>query len=278
MECLLFPSSAGGVFKNYKQAFKMIVSMTTWPPREHSCIEAWHNIVKQTHSEPVRYVLVLSDKEWGEGRVDPKRLLQAMEEMGVEVLWDKGNIFSHKKLIPTLERYPDEDILVVDDDVAHEDCWLQTFIDDHNQHPSDIIYGVSICRVDIINDRIVEDANYPKAFISKGKRTFLCKPANGANGTLYPAGTFTDPRFFDRELFMRLSPTSDETWQWAWGIMTGRHYRCLSEHNYPAIIDANQECALWHTNRNRYSDYHNAIAEVFPEYKKRLIELKSKEL
>jgi hypothetical protein len=85
-------------------------------------------------------------------------------------------------------------------------------------------------------------------------------------------------RFFDRELLMKLSPTSDETWQWAWAVMTGKQYRCLSDHNYPTILDANQECALWNTNRNRYNDYHNAIAEVFPEYKEKLIELKTKEL
>jgi hypothetical protein len=244
-----------------------------------SCIEAWRNITAQAHSEPVRFVLVLSREEWGSAKSKLAiRLLQAMDEMNVEVIWDNGNILSHKKLIPTIEHYPNDDILVVDDDVAHPDGWLQTFIDDHHRHPSDIIYGVSISRVDVVNGRIAEDSIQRHVYISKGERTYLCKPANGSNGTLYPAGTFTDPRFFDLELLMKLSPTSDETWQWAWAVMTGKHYRCLSDHNYPTILTANQECALWNINRNRYNDYHNAIAKVFPEYKEKLIELKEKEL
>lgn len=249
--------------------------MTTWPPRERSCIEAYRYLMQQEHSEPVKFILVLSKEEWGNGKANPSRLLKEMEELGVEVIWDEGNIYSHKKLIPTLESYPNYDILVCDDDGRHQDGWLQTFIDDHKKYLNEIIYGVSISKVEVIGKRIYED-NRRFDYTSPGKRTLNLKPANGAGGTLYPAGTFTDPRFFDRDLFMHLSPTSDETWQWAWAVMAGRQYRCLSKHNYSLLLDSNQECALWNINRNRYNEYHNAIAGFFPEYRDKLIELLNK--
>lgn len=245
--------------------------MTTWPPRGRSCIEAYMNIVQQRYSEPVKFILVLSKDEWT--AESSKTIVDAMNGMDVQVMWDDGNRLSHKKLMPVLERYPNEDILVVDDDVTHQDGWLQTFINDHKKHPKDIIYGVSISKVEIIDGRIFEDTVHRGLYVSQGKVTRNEKPANGAAGTLYPAGTFTDQRFFDRKAYMKLCPTSDETWQWAWAVIEGRKHRCLSGCNFPHALNANQECALWNINRNKYSNYHNAIAEAYPEYKEKLLSL-----
>lgn len=258
--------------------------MTTWPPRKASAVEAMQWLVKQEHDTDVHYVLTLSKDEWnydGSHSELPsaESLLAAMEEIGVEVIWDNGNTMSHKKLMPTLQRYPDNAIIVVDDDVRQRDGWLQAMIDDHREHPTDIIYGSSSSVVEIIDGRIVEGLAQRNMYTKPGCVTFNKKPANGASGTLYPAGTFTDPRFFDRSLYMTLSPTSDETWQFAFAVMTGKVHRCLSRCNHPLIIKSNQECALFQTNIRKYTEYHNAIASVFPEYKEKLqqrINLKTK--
>lgn len=253
---------------------EIIVSMTTWPPRAESAIQAMRSLVTQQHSDPVRFVLVLSEEEWDMDFMCAKRdtydVIDAMKELGVEIIWDKNNIKSHKKLIPTLERYPGHPILVVDDDVEQRNGWLQTFIDDHRKHPSDIIYGNSSSKVEFYNGKIVEGMQQRGMFTKPGQVTYNEKPANGAAGTLYPSGTFTDPLFFNRRLFMRLCPTSDETWQWAWCVMQGKTYRCLSSHNVPLPLKADQQHALFNTNIARYTAYHNAIAEKFPAYREAL--------
>lgn len=249
----------------------MIVSMTTWPPRGRACIEAYKAITQQRHSEPVKFILVLSKDEWTAD--SSKDILDDMNKMGVEVLWDEGNRLSHKKLMSVLERYPNDDILVVDDDARQRNGWLQTFIDDHKKHPTDILYGVSISKVEMVNGKIFEDTEHRSVYVYPGQVTTNIKPANGAAGTLYPAGTFIDKRFFDRQAYMKLCPTSDETWQWAFSVIEGKTYRCLSGCNFPHILNANQDCALWNVNRNKYSDYHNAIAKAFPEYKEKLLSL-----
>ena len=250
--------------------------MTTWPPRAYAAEQAMWSIVSQQHDAPVHYVLALSKDEWNYDGChrklpSPDTLLQKMKFMGVEVIWDDGNTKSHKKLMPALERYPDNAILVVDDDVMQHDGWLQTFINDHREHPTDIIYGVSTSRVEIVKGSIVEGPR--DIYVNPGRVTRNEKPANGASGTLYPAHTFTDARFFNRALYMNLTPTSDETWQWAWAVMTGKTYRCLSKHNMPIHSNADQRVALWHTNRVRYNTYHNDIARLFPEYKEMLEKL-----
>lgn len=243
----------------------IIVSMTTWPPRADFAVMAMEALTQQKHSEPVHFVLTLSKDEWEN---EPKRdsLIHSMCTLGVEIIWDEGNVLSHKKLIPTIERYPDNPVLVVDDDKLQQKGWLEQFIQDHRQYPNDIIYGNASSRVVIRRGRIEEGISQRGIYTYPGRVTYNEKPANGSAGTLYPAHTFTDPRFFDRELFMRLTPTSDETWQWAWAVMQGYTYRCLSDRNKAMSIG---DCVkpLFHTNIRKYTEYHNAIADEFPEYK-----------
>ena len=253
---------------------RIIVSMTTWPPRWRNAIEAMADLQHHTWLEgmedKVHLVLVLSREEFPQ---HPEMLISSMEAMNVEIIWDEGNIKSHKKLMPTLEKYPDNPILVVDDDVARKNGWLTEFVREHEEHPEDIIYGYALSRVYVEDGNIVEDCgNCRHVFSTPGQISTDFKPSNGGGGTLYPAGTFTDPRFFDRELFMKLSPTSDETWQFAFAKIAGRTFRCLGRCNYPLPLLANQEVALWETNKNIYSDIHNRIAEAIPEYLTSLIQ------
>lgn len=246
----------------------IIISMTTWPPRAASAVEAMQWLMTQQHDAPVRFVLTLSRDEWNSDGArpllpSPSTVLTAMQHLGVEVIWDEGNTLSHKKLMPVLERYGESTVIVVDDDVRQRDGWLQAMINDHRRHPTDIIYGSSSSLITIMCGKIYETRGL---YTRPGEVTFNEKPANGASGTLYPPGTFTDNRFFDRSAYMRLSPTSDETWQWAWAVMEGRTYRCMPECNIPLPLRSNQECALFQTNMGRYDSYHNAIAAEYPSY------------
>lgn len=248
---------------------KIIISITSWPPRYQTAHMVFQNIIRQAKAAKlmnrIHIVLVLSEEEACDVRFrqDACDLIRRMEKLNVEVIYDKGNIRSHKKLIPTIEKYPDNPILVVDDDVIQPDGWLQTFVRDHDAHTEDIIYGQSNGNISVVDGRIVEQTmrnTHP------GEITVNAKPANGAAGTLYPAHTFTDPRFFDRDLMMQLSPSSDETWQWAFAKIEGRTYRCLSSHNYPYCFGANQTYALCKENKDRYTEIHNRIADAIPEY------------
>lgn len=246
--------------------------MTTWPPRFAVAQQAMAAIVEQVKEanlqERVHPVLVVSEEEvcFSKTRKEACELMDEMTWLGVEVIIDSGNIRSHKKLMPTLEKYPNNPILVVDDDNTQWPGWLKTFVRDHDKHPNDIIYGQSLSHVELQGDKIVEVREQSIPFENAGKVTYNMKPANGAAGTLYPAHTFTDPRFFDRELFMRLSPTSDETWQWAFAKIAGKTFRQMSGNNMPMKLGAPPDSALWHLNKGKYTDIHNAIAAEIPEY------------
>ena len=252
---------------------RIILSMTTWPPRFSSAKVAMEHIIRQRKKtklqERVHCVLVLSEEEACDARYRQEAcdLIRKMEKLGVEVIYDQGNIRSHKKLIPTLEKYPDATVLVVDDDNIQQDGWLQIFIHDHDAHPGEIIYGQGSRLISARDGRICEDTDHFFMLTHPyGQITDNVVPASGAAGTLYPSGTFRDPRFFDRNLIMSLCPSDDETWQFVFAKLAGKKFRCLSSHNFPRTAGADQSVALYRENRNQYAEIHNRIAAAIPEY------------
>ena len=67
------------------------------------------------------------------------------------------------------------------------------------------------------------------------------KPINGFGSTLYPLNSSIYKRFFDKDLFMKLSPSSDESWQWCFNIIRNKTLRQSSIiYNYSKdiIIDS----------------------------------------
>ena len=245
--------------------------MTTWPPRFSSAVVAMQVLLQQRQEagleQRVHPVLVLSEEEIcaSEHRRESCHLMRKMEDMGVELIIDKGNIRSHKKLMPTLERYLNNPILCVDDDNRQAQGWLRTFVRDHDAHSTDIIYAQGCSRISVKDGIITENRDSFCIFLLKqGQITTNIKPGSGA--ILYPAHTFTDPRFFDRDLYMSVCPSDDETWQWAFAKIAGKTYRLLSACNIPASLGARQDCSLWNINRDLYTKTHNLIAAAIPEY------------
>lgn len=249
----------------------IVLSMTTWPPRFTSAVVAMSSIIEQRKedslADKVHCVLVLSEEEVSSTytRQAACELMRKMDEIGVEVIIDRGNIRSHKKLLPTHVKYPCNPILVVDDDVLQRKGWLRTFVNDHKKFRNDIIFGQSCSRMTVSNG-IIHEERTPMPCSRAGKWSVNLKPANGAAGTLYPKGTFSDDRFYDRKLMMKVSPSSDETWQYAFAMIEHPSFRCLSGCNMPMSAGARQDCALWNTNKDLYDKIHNDIARAVPDY------------
>ena len=199
----------------------LIISMTSYPPRIKFVKNTFISIINQNISSIFYHcVLVLSISEFPNKELDlPQDLLNLIYVEGIEILWYKKNIRSHKKLIPTLKKYPNNSILIIDDDNLREEGFIQTFLDDHKKYSHDIIFGYS---------RFVLNKNYK--FIKKNKikeKEYIY----GLGGTLYPPNTFTDKRFFYENIYMKLSPSSDESWQWCFAIIENKNLE-----NYQKIL------------------------------------------
>lgn len=256
----------------------IIISMTSYPPRINCVARAFAGIfLSAVDKAQYHCVLTLSEIEFPHKMNDLPCALRNMAKMGlIEIIWCPDNIKSHKKLMPTLAKYPNHPILVIDDDTYRTGKWLQTFIDDHKTYPNDIIVGAFWKRfkydqqTDTLSEHLCTSETYGSSrFCGKIMRGF--KPANGTGGTLYPPATFTDHRFFDKSLYMGLSGSSDETWQFCFNIIEHRTFRQLNMPFVDSFIEGSQRCAM-NKNNGRYKEIYAALFSNFPEFKTNLIQ------
>ncbi len=143
----------------------------------------------------------------------------------------------------------------------------------HKKYPNDIIVGAFWKKFSLQNGNVIEQTCMNDTYRTTkyaNKVMVGYKPANGTGGTLYPPGTFTDKRFFDKELYMKLSPSSDETWQFCFNIIEGRTFRQLPIAHNERFIDDSQKVAM-NKNPGRYKQIYSDLYKAFPEFKVNMI-------
>lgn len=258
----------------------VIVSMTSYPARIDGVAAVWRSILRQNvDNSKYHCVLVLADPEFPQRKI-PEDLKTLVDLGRVELIWYPRNIRSHKKLMPVLKKYPDNPILVIDDDVLRETNWLEIFMSDHEKYPNDIIAGTFSYHLD--KNLVLQRMTDFKQKNAGGKNNVpglifnFARPANGCGGTLYPAHTFTDKRFFDEELMMRLSPTSDESWQYCFNIikdMTMRQTSVVTDESESVVPGSQKlDTCLYKVNKTKYPEIFKLFFKEFPEFKEKLIE------
>lgn len=255
----------------------IIISMTSYPKRIKYVAKAFASILMtKVPKNEYHCVLTLSKLEFPNLEKDLPNDLQTIISSGmVEVIWTEDNQRSHKKLMPTLAKYPNNPILIIDDDVYRTTEWLNAFVETHKKYPNDIIVGAFWKKFSFQNGNVIEQTCMNDTYRTTkyaNKVMVGYKPANGTGGTLYPPGTFTDKRFFDKELYMKLSPSSDETWQFCFNIIEGRTFRQLPVAHNEKFIDDSQKVAM-NKNPGRYKQIYSDLYKAFPEFKVNMIKV-----
>ena len=140
--------------------------------------------------------------------------LEKSNELRIILIED--NINSQTKLIIAMKEYQNNPILLINDNIIYPDGWLEMFINDHNKYPNDTI-SASIQYFFGHNLTINE---FPEGY--KGQKFGIFNHVTNMifnfalintnlGGTLYPQNYFKDNKFFDSDLFLKLTNDSDET-------------------------------------------------------------------
>ena len=263
----------------------LLVSMTSYPPRIFGIYEVFISLLYQTANiSSYQCFLTLSKEEFINGEKDLPFVIQKLINNGwIKLIW-YHNIYSHKKLMPILKKYPENDILIVDDDIIRTKNFIEIFQNEHRLYPTDIICGTFMYYFD--NNIEMKRLTGYKGEKSKEMNAVpniifqTARPANGVGGVLYPKHTFSDNRFFNEELYMNLSPTSDESWQYTFNIIENKILRQTSIiiDNSINIVKNSQKIktSLYKVNKNKYSLINEKIINLFPEYKLNSLERQKK--
>lgn len=263
----------------------LLVSMTSYPARIYGIYEVFISLLNQSvNISSYQCFLTLAKEEFRNEEKDLPPAVQKLIENGwIKIIW-YHNIYSHKKLMPIIQKYPDNDILIVDDDIIRIYNFIEIFQKEHKLYPTDIICGTFMYYFD--NNLEMRRLN---GYRGKKSREFnavpniifqTARPANGVGGVLYPKYTFSDKRFFNEDLYMNLSPTSDESWQYTFNIIENKILRQTSiiiDNSINVVVDSQKlKTSLYIVNQNKYPLINDNLIKFFPEFKIKSLERQKK--
>lgn len=121
----------------------IIVSMTSWKKRLNNIPTILDSIFKQTML-PDKIIINLSVDEFPKKENElPKALIEYIKKHEIiEIYWVDGvNTKQWKKFIPTMQRFPDDWIVCIDDDKIYQDKLIETLWRKHCEYPNNPICG-----------------------------------------------------------------------------------------------------------------------------------------
>ena len=207
----------------------LTVSLTSYGRRVKNNIVYYTivSLLRQT-KRPNRIILWLDELKWNENNL-PKRL-NSLREYGVEILFCK-DLKSYTKLIPTLQKYSNDIIVTVDDDVYYSSRLLEILYNGYLQDSSQIY---CIRGLEPKFDMEGHILSYNKWEIQPRVNSPYLFPM-GVGGVLYPPfALYSDT--CNENLFLKLSPYGDDLWFWMMALKQ-KTSRCLLpfnwQRNYP---------------------------------------------
>lgn len=209
----------------------IIVSLTSYGRRVSSNV-VYYTLVSilRQYVQPKRIVLWLSKAEWNDDILPTK--LASLKDKGVEILYC-DEIRSYKKLVPTLENFPNDNVVTIDDDMIYDINFISQISEAHQQHPNDII---------CMDTRIVQISNgIPSQYDKWGEyqdeeSSVMIFPV-GVGGTLYPAGSLHKD-VLRKDLFTTLCPLADDIWFWFQGLRKQTNKRYIRKKRQDLSFDA----------------------------------------
>jgi len=185
----------------------LVVSLTSWPPRFPFLHRTLRALLRQS-VRPDRIVLWIAAAD---SPLLPAKVLR-LAEAGVEIR-TTADTGSFKKLLPSVEAFPNAFVATADDDVHYRPDWLETLVGGFLAGPEPAIVCHRAHRPQVRPDgalapysqwqRDVQDA--------AARRASGGIIPTGVGGVLYPPGSL-DPMVADIALAVRLCPTCDDFW------------------------------------------------------------------
>ncbi len=207
----LLSKSAKGLKKRKKETIPIIVSLTSIPSRLRTLEIVIRSILNQDIS-PKKIVLWLNNDL---KKSIPNRLQKLMGDI-FEIRFSELNC-SHRKLIHSLEVFPDEIIVTCDDDLIYDQQWLSLMYTEHLKHPDRIIAFYT--RYIVYQNGILQP--YKKwVYNSEVPRDSKFVIPVGSSGVLYPPNKL-NKKVTDEHLFMQLAPKADDLWFKAMSLLNG---------------------------------------------------------
>lgn len=226
---------------------RLIVTLTSYPERMETIDVVLYSLLDQT-LKPDKIVLWLSYEEFPNLEDDVPSNILDMKKYGIEIEFCH-NIRSYKKLVYSLKKYPNDLLVICDDDIYYQRNWLKLLYNSYLKNPNAIHCHRGL-RISYDNNHKI--SRYLDWNIIKNTNNYNISYKNfftGSGGMICRKDFFYED-IFNEELFMRLSPTEYDMWFWAMAVLNGTKinvvknnitdFKNISLYNYSTLFQYNK--------------------------------------
>jgi len=197
-------------YNTNKKKLPVIVSLTSIPSR----LKSLHLVIRSLLSQdklPKKIILWLNTDLKSKVPISLTKLESDIFEIQYSNLY-----CSHRKLIHTIEKYPEDVVITCDDDLMYRKNWLSLIYQEHQKKPNAII-GNHTVHINHDNNKKpipFKQWKFPK---EKSANIMAIVPI-GAWGVLYPPNSLSN-EVTNHELFLKLAPKADDLWFKAMAVL-----------------------------------------------------------
>lgn len=210
---------------------KLIISLTSNKNNLIFAEKVINSILFQSVDESIyNILLILSKFDFENNETIPNSLQTLSDSKKIEILIIDQILNNQSKLLIAIKKYPNNPILIINDNFIFPDGWLEMFINDHKKYPKDAIsasfqffFGKDL-RIKGFKEGYADKDLGVFNYISDMIFNFALVNTN-IGGTLYPKNFFKDNLFFDEDKFLKITNNHDEFWQSAFIIMEDKILR-----------------------------------------------------
>lgn len=201
---------------------RLIVSLTSFPQRMHDIHYCLYSLLTQT-LKPDMIILWLAEEQFPDKENDIPQEVLNLQKFGLTIKWCK-NLYSYKKLIPTLEEFPNDIIITTDDDIFYEKDCIEKLYKSYIETP-DVISCHRCHRIKTgKNGEILSYKKWTKKI--SGESVSFKNFFTGAGAVLYPPHSlYKDVK--NIELFTKLAPHADDIWFWAMALLNNTQIKVI---------------------------------------------------
>lgn len=231
-----------GVTK-HKRAKKIIVSLTSFPKRINDVWLTIETLLRQS-VKPDEIVLWLADTQFNNGLSGlPEKLLR-LQNYGLTICFC-DDLKSHKKYYYTMQKYPEDIVILVDDDAFYPRDLIKKLLQLHRENPNDIV-----CMTPAMITSVCDPPSKWRAPRSDERvvHSYFAQPYTG-QGTLYPPHSLDENNAFNKNQIMKLCPYADDLWLKFMSMRKGTLVTAIYKYrDIPVNIYGTAEGSLYYIN------------------------------
>ena len=195
---------------------QLIISMLVNNQNETSINSSINSILNQNIDQSLyKIVLIISRKN--KNQYLSNEYIKFIDEKGIQLKVTKKKYNFQNRLITTFRQWPDNPILLINDNLIFPEGWLEMYINAHKKYPNDIIASsIQYFIGQKLEIKIFSEGYKGKYFGTFNHISDLVFNFAFVNielgGALFPPKTFRNNIFYDLNLFSLISPNSIDFW------------------------------------------------------------------